>query len=242
MKTSYEKVSFVSDGLVLNGTLHIPEIKNPPVVIGSHGLLTNGNSPKQVELARKCSENNIAYFRFDHRGCGKSEGVFKEGVSLDLRYNDFANAVKAIQTRPDLGDKIGFFGSSLGGSVCMFAASVFKVDAIVIFAAPVLNDSTITSFDKLKDEGPFMPEFDHSKIKFDISEKLSNLSNILIFHGDNDNLVSLSNSQQVYDRALEPKELIIQKGGDHRMSDRKHQKEFVNKSIAWFKKRLSCTT
>jgi alpha-beta hydrolase superfamily lysophospholipase len=238
MKTSYEKVSFSSDGLVLNGTLHIPEIKNPPVVIGSHGLLTDGNSPKQVELARKCSENNIAYFRFDHRGCGKSQGIFKEGVSLELRYNDFANAVKTIQARPDLGDKIGFFGSSLGGSVCMVAASVFKVDAIVIFAAPVRADSTITSFDKLKNEDPFMPKFDHSTIKFDISEKLSNLSNIMIFHGDSDNLVTLSNSQQVYAGAREPKELIIQKGGDHRMSNRKHQKEFVNKSVAWFKKLL----
>jgi hypothetical protein len=238
MKTSYEKVSFSSDGLVLNGTLHIPEIKNPPVVIGSHGLLTDGNSPKQVELALKCSENNIAYFRFDHRGCGKSQGIFKEGLSLELRYNDFTNAVKTIQARPDLGDKIGFFGSSLGGSVCMVAASVFKVDAIVIFAAPVRTDSTITSFDKLKNEDPFMPKFDHSTIKFDISEKLSNLSNIMIFHGDSDNLVTLSNSQQVYAGAREPKELIIQKGGDHRMSNRKHQKEFVNKSVAWFKKLL----
>ena len=68
----------MSENFLLRGMLHIPTDEKGPVVIGSHGLLSSGNSPKQIELAKRCGEFGIAFFRFDHRGCGKSEGVFKE--------------------------------------------------------------------------------------------------------------------------------------------------------------------
>ena len=67
-------LSFSSDGFRLSGTLHLPGMPLPPIVVGSHGLLSSGSSPKQIELARQCSENGMAFFRFDHRGCGHSDG------------------------------------------------------------------------------------------------------------------------------------------------------------------------
>ena len=68
-----KKITFSSNGFLLSGALHLPTTDLPPVVIGSHGLLSNSSSPKQIQLARKCNEYGIAFFRFDHRGCGQSD-------------------------------------------------------------------------------------------------------------------------------------------------------------------------
>ncbi len=78
-KSIIKDISFFSDGFKLKGYLHLPSTNRPPVVIGSHGLYSSSSSPKQIALADQCNRFGIAYFRFDHRGCGGSEGKFGEG-------------------------------------------------------------------------------------------------------------------------------------------------------------------
>ena len=46
-----KEIYFGSDEYQLRGVLHLPAEKNPPTVIGSHGLLSTGDSPKQIALA-----------------------------------------------------------------------------------------------------------------------------------------------------------------------------------------------
>ena len=104
-------ITFSSNGFRLKGMLHLPETDLPPVVIGSHGLLSNSYSPKQIALARECNAHGIAYFRFDHRGCGQSDGVFNEITSLTGRRDDLISAVNAIKMRKYIGKRIGLFGS-----------------------------------------------------------------------------------------------------------------------------------
>jgi len=79
------------------------------------------------------------------------------------------------------------------------------------------------------------PPLDKKYLQWDISDKLSGLHHILIFHGDSDDLVPLSNAREIYEKAGDPKNLIIQKDGDHRMSNKTHQENFVRKSALWFK-------
>lgn len=40
-------IKFSCDGLTLTGTLHLPQPKNPPLVIGCHGLFADRNSPSK---------------------------------------------------------------------------------------------------------------------------------------------------------------------------------------------------
>ena len=55
--TIIKNFSFTSGDFQLKGTLHLPAgTPTPPVVIGSHGLFSTGNSPKQTALAEKCAE------------------------------------------------------------------------------------------------------------------------------------------------------------------------------------------
>ena len=228
-------IDFYSDGFRLRGILHMPFTQAPPVVIGSHGLLSDSNSPKQIALAKYCNTNGIGFFRFDHRGCGKSSGVFHEITTLKARCNDLTAAIKVIQKRVDTSQQIGLFGSSLGGATCISVAGELHIDTLVTFAAPVNNRSIV---DAVKETNNYTLDdllFYQKKLQFNISDKLSKINNILIFHGDSDNVVNLSNAKKIYTMASGTKKIIIQKGGDHSMSNPDHQKKFVKEAVHWFK-------
>jgi alpha-beta hydrolase superfamily lysophospholipase len=242
--TQYKKhpdiqtIIFSSDGFRLKGTLHLPAAVRPPVVIGSHGLLSSGNSPKQVELARRCNENGIAFFRFDHRGIGVSEGVFENVTSLEGRCHDLISAIQTVKDRNDIGDRIGLFGSSMGGAVCLTVAGIMDIRALVTFAAPV-RSSTIHDVP----EGAGQPtslglSFRAKNLRFDISDRLSAVHHVLICHGDADTVVPPSDALEIFERAREPKKMIMQQHGDHLMSDTEHQKEFIQEACAWFRTHL----
>jgi alpha-beta hydrolase superfamily lysophospholipase len=233
-KLNMENISFEADGLKLKGILHLPDDKRPPVVIGSHGLYSTSSSPKQIALAGECNRLGIAYFRFDHRGCGRSEGEFNRVTSLEARCQDLVAAVEIIHSRIDTSGSLGLFGSSMGGTVCLNTAGQLAVDAMVTFAAPIRSDLTGSQPETPRSE----IVFDAAKRRFDITKGLSGISNILIFHGDADDVVPVSHAREIYSLAHQPKQMIIQKGGDHPMSNKAHQKEFIREAALWFKQSL----
>ena len=49
------------------------------------------------------------------------------------------------------------------------------------------------------------------------------------------NLSRCQMRKEIYEKAGDPKKLIIQKNGDHRMSNKRHQKDFVLKAALWFR-------
>jgi alpha-beta hydrolase superfamily lysophospholipase len=231
-------ITFESNGFLLKGMLHLPETNLPPVVIGSHGLLSNSYSPKQIALARECNANGIAFFRFDHRGCGQSDGVFDEITSLNGRRNDLISAVKTIQMRKDIGGKIGLFGSSMGGTVCISVADALDIDAWVIYASPVRSNSITRALNESDDAEKIKPLLDRKYLKWNISDQLKHLHHIFILHGDSDKIVSPTNAHEIFTKSNNPKKLILQKGGNHLMSNKKHQKDFLREAVNWFKKWL----
>src|SRR6056297_607409 len=103
---------FESDGIKLHGTLHLPDNPKPPVVIGAHGLMSNGDSPKQIALAEICNGIGIAYFRFDHRGCGQSEGEFNAVTSFDGRCRDLLDGIQGLLDMNITDGRFALFGSS----------------------------------------------------------------------------------------------------------------------------------
>lgn len=230
-------ITFEANGFILKGMLHLPETNLPPIVIGSHGLLSNSYSPKQIALARECNAHGIAYFRFDHRGCGRSDGVFNEINSLNGRRNDLLSAVKTIQMRNDIGKRVGLFGSSMGGAVCISVADALDIDAWVTYASPVRSSSVTTALKKT-DDVEVQPLPDQKYPTWDISDQLKHLHHIFILHGDSDTTVPPANAHEIYTKSSNPKKLIIQKGGNHRMSNKKHQKDFLREAVNWFKKWL----
>ena len=238
-KVKLVEISFHADDLILGGTLHLPANDHPPVVIGSHGLYSSRQSPKQIALARACNALNMAYFRFDHRGCGSSQGEFDRVTSLATRCTDLKMAVAAIKNRPETGPGIGLFGSSMGGTVCLSVAAMLEVNTVVTFAAPLC--SRIDDVRPRRTKNHDNPDIflDADKSKFNISEAVLQVNNILIFHGQRDETVPLSHAEEIHRLAGEPKKLIVLKNGDHRMSDEIHQNKFIREASRWFKAGLA---
>jgi alpha-beta hydrolase superfamily lysophospholipase len=233
-KSIQHDISFTCDGLKLTGVLHLPGDRQPPVVIGSHGLFSSSSSPKQIALAAECNRFGLAYFRFNHRGCGSSEGEFDRVTSLNARCSDLIAAAETISNRTDTGDRLGLFGSSMGGTVCLSVSQQLAAGAMVTFAAPVRSDLSGSPSEMSRSE----IVFDAARRQFDITEGLSTISNILIFHGDADDVVPVSHAGEIYSLAGHPKKIIVQQQGDHPMSNKKHQKEFVRRASEWFRKGL----
>lgn len=229
------EIKFNSDEFSLKGVLHAPESANPPIVVGSHGLFSSSQSPKQIALAHACTAKGMAFFRFDHRGCGHSEGEFYKVTSLETRCRDLLNAVQYLQQQGYADHGLGLFGSSLGGTTCLCVSKTLSPSALVVNAAPVQSGPGIESLaSKAAQQAPESKK----SLRFDITPLLPKQHHILVFHGDQDELVPVSNGRLIYESARMPKRLILLDGGDHAMSNTGHQKTFVTESVLWFQNYL----
>ena len=232
---SSEELEFNADGFRLRGTLHLPGNRPAPLVIGCHGLLSDRRSPKQLALAAECQRQGLGYFRFDHRGCGDSDGILEQDTSLEERSSDLLHAIRSLSQRPDIGKSIGLFGSSMGGAVCIRAAVQADAAVLVTFAAPVRSRTLKAALAPSQPNGR-MASF--LKTEFDLGEDLAEGRNILVFHGDADDVVPVDHAHEIFQKAGDPKRLIIQKNGDHLMSDPRHQEEFTRAAVLWLKQGL----
>ncbi|MBU1697599.1 MAG: lysophospholipase, partial [Proteobacteria bacterium] len=187
MKKSSHNIEFISREFSLKGILHLPGVKNPPLIVGSHGLEGSKESAKQKILSKLLVRNGIAFFRFDHRGCGESQGDFIKDTSLEKRTCDFINAVTHILSLKKTSQNLAVFGSSLGGSTCINAwEKLLKMDTnlcgAVLCSAPI-KSRTIENIPMGANENrPALPLsfFKHNLI-FDLQAKASQLFNVMIF-------------------------------------------------------------
>ena len=225
-----EKIIFSVDEFKLKGYLHLPPIKTPPIVIGCHGLFADKNSPKQIELAQHCNQLNMAYFRFDHRGCGESSAPFEAVTSLDARYRDLKAAANMLRARNDLSNQMGLFGSSMGGCVCLAAARDLAARAVVTWAAPIRSADLVPPDNRTAGS----PDIPLKNNPFDIRIQLAGLRNILIFHSKADQTVPLSHAKEIYKCVSEPKKLVEFPHSDHRMSQPVDQQAFLQEASLWF--------
>lgn len=230
-------------GLLLKAVLHLPDAEKPPVVIGSHGLLSTKDSGKQITLAEGCNAFGAAYLRLDHRGCGESEGRFLD-TSLITRVEDLLAAAETLNAMGLTQNGLALFGSSMGGATCLAAwnplvAKGFPLKGMVSLAAPVegkgITEAAIAAQEELHD----VPlSYYQENMGFDITAGLSAIHHILVVHGDGDDIVPVHNAHTIMVLTQSPKELILNDGGDHRMTHPDHQARFFTRATAWLKEAL----
>ncbi len=234
-QSAFEQQPFAltCDDLRLSAVLHLPPTDDPPVVIGSHGLYSNGDSPKQCALAERLNASGIAFLRLDHRGCGQSEGPFEVVTTLDGRVRDLKAAVRALENRQGGRLRLGLFGSSFGGSTCLAAAAALRPERMVTQAAPIHSRSLITTA-RQKSSDPLPPLIESEAFQFDLSDRLAGVHDLLVIHGECDEVVPLEHGRRIFAAARDPKQLIVNPGGDHRVTHPEHQRTFVDACQNWF--------
>jgi dipeptidyl aminopeptidase/acylaminoacyl peptidase len=232
-----EKVAFMSEGNRISGVLHLPEKKNPSCVIASHGLLSSKDSEKYIALGERISREGMAMLRFDFRGIGESEGK-EEDNTISKKIADLNAAIDFIRTYPGLGNRIGLIGSSLGGFLSLIKASGDKeIKAVVIWATPLHLDDLGSK--KQGEDYPLPPEaFFEDLPKHRLMPLLHKVSNCLVIHGEEDELVPVDQALGIFNHLSVPKEMHVIGGADHRLTNPSHRQRAIDLSVDWFKKYL----
>ena len=233
MKT--ERVSFQSEGYKISGVLHLPETKNPPYIVASHGLLSSKDSEKYIALGEQISREGMGLLRFDFRGIGESEGE-EEDNTISKKIFDLSAAVDFIRSYSGSGNRIGLLGSSLGGFLSLIKASMDReIRAVVIWATPLHMDDLGSK--KEEEDYPLPPEaFFEDLPRHRLMPLLPNVSNCLVIHGEKDELVPVEQALGIFNRLGIPKEIHIIGGADHRLIDPAHRRRAIELSVDWFKK------
>ena len=232
-----EKVSFISEGCKISGILHLPEKENPPCVVASHGLLSSKDSEKYITFGERISKEGVGMLRFDFRGIGESEGRIEDDT-VSRRISDLGSAIDFVKSRPDLGNRVGLLGSSLGGYVSLIKASMEReIRAVVIWATPFHLDDLGSK--KQEEDYPLPGEaFFEDLSKHRLLPLLPKVSNCLVIHGEKDELVPIDQAREIFRSLGTYKEIHIIKGANHRLTDPKHRQRAMDLSVEWFKKYL----
>ena len=149
----------------LQGTLLLPEIEKPPVVLiiaGSGPTDRNGNNPSLKSnylkmLAEGLHKNNIASLRFDKRGVAESASAFKGG-EIELRFETYINDVEqwiSVLKNDARFSSVIILGHSEGSLMGMIAAQKGMAEKYISMAGPGVTIQT-TLRRQLADQPPYI--------------------------------------------------------------------------------------
>lgn len=238
----------------LVGIFHLPEKKNPPVIIMCHGWGSNKLGTWQglfVKFAREICKNGFAVLRFDFRGSGDSEGEFEE-QTVETMLEDLECVLNNLD-RNDMDIKnIGLIGHSIGGKIAILKAAKDKrIKCLALWSTPASqkNAMTIDFIDEVRerkklllgDSGLWINDKQlESYLRHDGLEAIRKISiPVLVASGSEDLSVFPSHSKKLYKAANKPKELTFVQGADHAFLNDDCKKDLFDATVRWFEKWLT---
>ncbi len=256
-----EKAVFENKGQKIVGILHLPDSKNPPAVIMSHGWTGNKNEHGLfINAAKEFCKNGFAVLRFDFRGSGESEGKF-EDVNFTGEASDLKAAVEFMKNKNIDKNKIGLLGLSMGGAVSVLAYNT-EIKTIVLWS-PAIHTKEIfmkiigeETVKKIEEKGYYdlhkEPHAWRTKTEFRIAKKfLDEAKNLdipsifkkikcptLIVHGGADEVVDVEFSKQLVKDGNRNIFLEVIEGADHVFHAHEHEKQVIALSLNFLKKWL----
>ncbi len=228
-----ETFTVQSEALSIRGVIHLPEKQPAPCVVCSHGLFSSKDSPKFIGITEYLSSRGFVAIRYDHRGCGESEGRI-EDTTVSGRLKDLESVIRFSMQHTGCNGKIGLLGSSMGGYISLFtAAQIPDLKPLVIWATPFKLSRKKKDF---KEKGsPLLADGFYEDLKHhDLADVLPKVSYCLILHGQDDKLVPFWHADTNHEHLAEPKKLEIFTGGDHRFTDENHRTRAMELSGQWF--------
>jgi dienelactone hydrolase len=139
--TCRQDVTFMVDGLALNGWLYLPEdtVKPVPCVVLNTGFC--GTKDFLLEkYALEFTRSGFAALTFDYRHFGDSEGDPRQLYSVSKQLEDIKAAVRWVRTRSEVDtENIFIWGTSSSGNYGIMVAAEDKRIAGVIGQIPSLD-------------------------------------------------------------------------------------------------------
>ena len=224
------------DGNILAGWLYLPEGGGRhPAVCLCHGI-PSGNPPDPGDggyplLAETVCRQGFAVMIFNFRGTGESGG------NLDILgwTRDLQAAVDYLYRAPDVdGSRLWLAGFSAGAATSVYVASRDRrVSGVAACACPadfslILEDQGWESFtERFRNMGAIKDADFPTSVEgwLDNFREVTPLDHVagiaprplLLVHGSGDETVPVSHARRLYERAGEPKQLVVLEGAGHRL-------------------------
>ncbi|MCQ2989187.1 lysophospholipase [Pseudomonas tremae] len=194
--------------------------KNAPAVLYLHG--SRWNLTGQLFRIRQLSAQGFSVLAIDYRGFGQSVGQLPSERSV---YEDARIAWERLkQLQPDPSRRL-IYGHSLGGAVGVDLAAELGTDAeknnSPAAARGLIIESTFTNLADVATAlaNTSLPVRWLLSQKFDSLDKIADIHMpVLIVHGTNDQYVPSRFSEELFDAAKQPKQLLLVPGGTHNNS------------------------
>ncbi|MGD0353796.1 MAG: alpha/beta fold hydrolase [Dehalococcoidia bacterium] len=238
------------DNLNLPGEVYFPETIDKPIpaLCLCHGIPSgqpaSSDDSGYPGLAEKfCSAGFIALI-FNFRGAGQAQGNLDMlGWTRDLMAAiDYLSSLEEVDK-----SRLCLLGSSAGAAVSVYvAANEPRISSLVTLACPAefsfLADkqSARATIDHFRSIGvirdvDFPPSVDKWLDGFKTVSPLRWIDKIsprplLLIHGDKDDLVPVEHAHKLFEKAGEPKKLLIIPGAGHRL---RLEEKAVNTALDW---------
>jgi uncharacterized protein len=192
------------DGLALRDWFIPPKTQHGRVIVVFHGAYIN--IAMAASVVKYFPAGHYGVFLCEYRGFGGSPGTpTEEGVYKDAR--------AGLKWLKDNGYGIGrliFYGASLGTGIAVQMA-VEQQPPLLILHSPFSSISDVA-----KARFPFYPVDLLLKDRFDNASKIGQVkSNILILHGDRDDIVPIKFARTLFNDAQGKKDFMTVRGAAH---------------------------
>ena len=214
--------------------LWLPESAPPwPGVVVIHGA--GSRKENHADFSRLASASGWAALAYDQRGHGASGGEVSPGVIADCgRMARLLGSVEGVDP-----SRICARGSSMGGFVAIHAAATEPALAGAIAVCPASEALLLEGIRKghlemHADEAALLPWLGEHDLRE--AAALMGTKPLILLHADGDEQVPAAISRGVFERAGEPKKLVIVPGGHHRSVQ--HDPELQGVALRWMQRAL----
>jgi alpha-beta hydrolase superfamily lysophospholipase len=205
-----------------------------PGVVVVHGA--SSRKENHADFARLAVANGWAALTFDLPGHGDSDRDFT-GAAVD----DVIRMVDLLAVQPEVvQQRVALRGSSLGGFLAICAASVANEIAGVIAICPASEDDLARGVRRGRFEMRVGDALDLEAwlTAQDVGEAVERISPrpLILMHAEGDTQIPSDHSEELYERAGEPRKLVIVPGGAH--TTVQHDPELQSMAIGWLEREL----
>jgi fermentation-respiration switch protein FrsA (DUF1100 family) len=210
-----------------------PDGSRPGVVV-VHGA--GSRKENHADFARLATANGWAALTFDLPGHGDSDGEMSGGA-----VDDVLSMVRLLAASDGVDPgRVALRGSSLGGFLSITAAAVGPKVAGVIAICPAGEDHLARGVRQGRFEMRVGDPLDLEAwlLAQDIGESVKRVAGrpLVLMHAEGDTQIPSDHSEELYERAGEPRKLIIAPGGAH--TTVQHDPELQGAALRWLERRL----
>jgi pimeloyl-ACP methyl ester carboxylesterase len=248
---AYETIDFsTADGVRLRGWfIPAPGGESGRTIIFCHGWRSNRG--EMLRDTHFLAGQGFNLFYFDFRASGESKGDLSSVGYLETR--DFDAAYEFLRTnRPHAAESVAVFGTSMGGSVAVYAAAKYPELACLLAENTFLSYNKVVacwSWNRLKT--PYFPMvaltlfFVRRKLKADpepyspVYSVAGVKAPVLFINGDHDDLVPLADADRLFGMCpSEKKQMWVVAGASHGKCADVGGEIYRNKVSAFFAENL----